>query len=215
MKGPATTAAARHTEPSEGYVRFHTRWIPGCAPRHPSLAGLDTLRTELWDRGWVGATPEGIGFGNLSVRDRPGAGTFVITGTATGAQRILGPDGYVRVTDVDAAGNTVGCTGPVRASAETMSHAALYQAAPRIDCVVHVHAPEFWARALTLGWPATPAAAEYGTPDLAGAIGRLARHIGADAGLIVLAGHTDGLLAYGPGVAEARAALLDAHRRTL
>jgi len=96
-----------------------------------------------------------------------------------------------------------------------MSHAALYQSAPGTGCVVHVHAPEFWARALALGWPATPAAAEYGTPDLACAIGELARRLGTEAGIVVLAGHKDGLLAYGPDIRGAHAALLDAHRRIL
>lgn len=215
MSDPAATAAPEPGGASGGYVRFRTQWIPACAPHHPSLAELDALRTELWDRGWIGATPEGIGFGNLSARDPAVAATFVITGTATGARRILGPEGYVRVTGVDAAGNTVACAGPVRASAETMSHAALYQTAPGIGCVVHVHAPEFWARALVLGWPATPAGAEYGTPDLAGAIGELARRLGTEAGLVVLAGHRDGLLAYGPDIGGARTALLDAHRRIL
>lgn len=213
MTDPADAGGAMRPDPSEGYVRFHTLWIPGCAPRHPALAELDTLRTELWDRGWVGATSEGIGFGNLSVRDPAGAATFVITGTATGARRVLGADGYVRVAHVDAPGNTVECAGPIRASAETMSHAALYEADPRIVCVVHIHAPDFWARALALGWPATPAGAEYGTPDLAAAVGELARRLGAGAGLMTLAGHQDGMLAYGPGVAEAGAVLLDAYQQ--
>ena len=77
--------------------------------------------------------------------------------------------------------------------------------APGAGWVVPVHAPEFWARALAPGGPATPAAAEYGTPDLAGAIGELARRLGTEAGLLVLPGHKAGLPAYGPDIPGAHA----------
>jgi hypothetical protein len=201
--------------PAEGYVRFHLQWTAAPAPAHPLLADLDALRTRLWDRGWIGITPDGIGFGNVSLRDPGGAGSLVITGTATGAARILGPAGYARVTRVDAPANTVDCTGPVRASAETMSHAALYEAHPGIQCVIHIHAAAFWRRALALGWPATPPGAEYGTPALAEAVGAVARRMRADTGLMVLAGHEEGLLAFGTNPAAAEAELLAAHAKTI
>ncbi len=206
---------AGNGHPTEGYVRFHVRWTVAPAPAHPLLPDLDALRTRLWDRGWVGITPAGIGFGNVSLRDPDGAPSLVITGTATGAARVLGPSGYVRVTSVDATANTVSCEGPVRASAETMSHAALYAARPGIRCVLHIHDAAFWRQAIDLGWPSTPADAEYGTPALADAVGRLAATMGTDSGLMVLAGHEDGLLAFGPGPSAAEAELLAAHARTI
>ena len=204
MSEPASAAG-----PADGYVRFRVCWTPGPAPDHPWLRELDALRTRLWDRGWVGATPEGIGFGNLSVRDPDGAATLIITGTATGAHRLLGPRGYTRVTAVDVPGNAVRCAGPVKASAETMSHAALYEADPRVGCVIHIHCADAWARAMQLkDWPTTPVDAGYGTPALADAVENVARSRGVPTGCIVMAGHRDGLLAYGPDPAAAEQALL-------
>jgi len=205
------TAPGTPQHPAEGYVRFHVRWTEAAPPRHDDLGRLDSLRTRLWDRGWVGATPEGIGFGNLSVRDA--GGSFIITGTATGARRILGPEGYTLVTRVERARNTVSCRGPVRASAETMSHAAIYEANPGAGCVVHIHARDLWRRGLDLGWPSTPATAEYGTPDLADAVAAVVEAHREPRGIIALAGHEDGLLAFGPDIESAERELLAAARR--
>lgn len=201
-----------HSEPppSEGYVRFQVRWSEAPPPRHSCLDDLDALRTRLWDRGWVGATPEGIGFGNLSVRDR--GDTFIITGTATGAVRILGARGYTRVTNVWRSQNTVACEGPVRASAETMSHAAIYEASQHTACVIHIHAADLWRHGMRLGWPSTPVAAEYGTPELAQAIAAKVRALGHPRGILVLAGHQDGLMSYGPDLLSAEDELRTAAR---
>ena len=184
--------------PADGYVRFHVVWAPASAPEHANLSRLDAVRTRLWDRGWVGATPEGIGFGNLSIRNLGQAASFIITGTATGARRVLGTSGYVRVMSADPARNTVACEGPVKASAETMTHAAVYAAAGKeIRCVIHIHAADLWNRALHLGWPQTPPEAEYGTPALAESVRKLVRTLRGTRAVMVLAGHRDGLLAYG------------------
>ncbi len=199
-EGPGEAAHAGR--PSEGYVKFEVRRMAGPAPSHPDLGRLEAARTRLWDAGLLGITPDGIGFGNVSVRDA-GEESFVITGTATGGARRLGADGYTRVTAFDLERNAVWCTGPVKASAETMTHGVLYRADRRIRCVIHVHSRRLWNEGLAAGWPATPREAEYGTPELARALGALAARRGADRGLVVLGGHEDGVIAYGPDIATA------------
>ena len=196
--------------PTEGYVRFQAQWTETGPPRHDRLSELDSLRTRLWDRGWIGATPEGVGFGNLSLRDH--GSTFIITGTATGADRVLGPRGYTLVTAVHRSRNTVVCQGPVRASAETMSHAAIYEAHPRVTCVIHIHSGDLWRRGLELNWPATPVQAEYGTPGLADAIAALVRARDRPRGTLVLAGHQDGILSFGRDPRDAEEELLAVRR---
>ena len=187
--------------PQEGYVKFQVQWTPGPAPAHPELSALDRARTRLHDAGLIGVTPEGIGFGNLSLREGSGDG-FLITGTATGASRELGAAGYTRVTDFDVGGNRVACTGPVKASAETMSHGVIYRVNTRVRCVIHVHHRGLWRAALAGVMVRTPREAEYGTPEMAKAIAKLIGTMPeADRGIFVLAGHEDGLIAYGPDVA--------------
>ncbi len=198
--------------PSEGSVRFTAKWTPGPPPDHPRLAELDALRTRLWDRGWLGALPNGVGYGNVSLRVS-GAPTFVITATGSGASRRLDPGGYVLVLAADPARNTVVCTGPRVASAEAMSHAAVYAAEPRAGCVIHIHAREFWAAAIRAGTPTTPPEAEYGTPAMAEEVARLVSTLAAPAAAIAMAGHEDGLLACGPDPGAAEEVLLDLWRR--
>ncbi len=201
--------------PSEGYVRFRTFWTLGPAPHHPRIRDLDILRTALWDRGWIGITAQGVGFGNLSLRDADAVDSFIITGTATGAARELGADGYTRVTGVDLPTNTVRCVGPVKASAETMSHAAILDANPEIQCVIHIHSRRHWEHALTADIPATSRHAEYGTPALAEAVGALTSRAGNSAGVMALAGHEDGMIGYGPNIRSAGSILIATLARIL
>lgn len=52
------------------------------------------------------------------------------------------------------------------------------------------------------GSPSTPAEASYGTPELALAVASLAAEGENAGGVMVLAGHDEGALAYGPSVRE-------------
>lgn len=196
----------------EGGIRFRAVWTRGPPPDHPALPDLDSLRTRLWDWRLLGAMPDGVGFGNVSVRDlaRP---SFIVTGTGTGAHRVLGPPGYGRVTRVDLATNTVECVGPRMVSAESMSHAAVYDANAAVRCVIHVHAADLWRAGIGRRWPATPADAEYGTVRMATAVAAAVRAIAEPAGLIVMAGHPDGLLFYGPSITSAESVLRRAAER--
>lgn len=202
--GPSGSAAA------EGYVKYRCFHTPGPAPTHPDLDALDALRTELFDAGLVGVRPDGVGFGNLSVRDADGR--FVITATGTGGVRALGPAGYCLVTAFDVDGNNVHSTGPHQASSEAMSHGALYRADPGTRCVVHVHSRAWFDRLLAAGAPATFPDAAFGTPDMARGLGELVARRPGRAGVAVMTGHEEGIMAHGPDIPSV-AALLDKLRR--
>ncbi|MFT2014433.1 methylthioribulose 1-phosphate dehydratase [Streptomyces sp. 796.1] len=95
----------------------------------------------LYERGWMPGTA-----GNLSVRGR--GDTLVITGSGR-------PKGELTERDMVAVrldtGAEVGA-GPVRASAETAIHRAVYRAT-RAGAVIHVHAPYATATATRVGHP--------------------------------------------------------------
>jgi hypothetical protein len=63
------------------------------------------------------------------------------------------------------------------------------------------------------GAPHTPADAAFGTPEMARAVGRLAATLPPVA-VLVMAGHEDGLIAFGPDPQSARDALVDVYSRS-
>lgn len=192
---------------NEGYIKFTVRLTPGDVAGGGALDRLNAFRTELYDLGLIGIYPGNIGYGNVSLRD--GAdGAFLITGTATGAKRVLSLSDYCRVTSFDPVKNEVLCTGRVRASSESMSHGVIYQALPETGCVAHVHSSELFRFMLAHGFPRTPESAAFGTPEMAYEISRQVRARGASRGVFAMAGHEDGVIAYGQDVDATRDVLL-------
>jgi L-ribulose-5-phosphate 4-epimerase len=194
----------------EGYTKFACRWTEEPIEMAPALLlALDRWRSELRRLGLVGATPDGVGFGNISAR--VGGSAFVITGSATGGLERLEPCHYALVDEARPRENWLSCRGLTRASSESLTHAAVYQSLPWAGGVIHVHSPALWERfAGTL--PTTPAEAEYGTPEMAEAIATAVR-AARSAGVVVMGGHRDGLLAFGGALDDAGAALLALRRR--
>jgi L-ribulose-5-phosphate 4-epimerase len=184
------------THGEKGYVQFRCEWERGGPPAAAVVAELVRWRDRLYRLGLIGVYPDGIGYGNLSARLAGEA--FVISGTATGRLEAVGPEHFTEVVDYDIAANRLRCRGPVEASSESLSHAAVYRADPAAGAVVHVHHPGLWER-LRGSAPTTDPAAEAGTPGMAWAIEELLRRFGVRRyGLFVMGGHRDGLVAFGP-----------------
>jgi ribulose-5-phosphate 4-epimerase/fuculose-1-phosphate aldolase len=186
---------------AEGYVKYTAEHTMALAVETPHWEELNHARTKLREMGLVGAASNGIGFGNLSVRVK--GDEFLISGTATGASPILGPDGYCLITSFDIDRNRVVSTGPVKPSSETMTHGAVYQSCPAANCVIHIHSRAVFDGMIRDKRPATPETAAYGTPDIALAIGKLVQESGKNEGSIVLAGHDEGVIIYGPTIERA------------
>ncbi|MDF1702914.1 MAG: class II aldolase/adducin family protein [Planctomycetota bacterium] len=191
----------------EGVTKFACTWRPAPPPPGQAVAGLCRWRQRLHARGLVGHDRvHDVGFGNLSVRAPDGA--LYVSGTQTGGTEVLGPEHVARITDYDLEANHVGCEGPVQASSESLTHLALYELGPGVGGVIHVHAPALWARLRGVA-PTTDPAVPYGTPAMAREVARLAR-AHPEGGVIVMAGHPDGLVAYGADLDAAGARLLAA-----
>jgi len=187
---------------NEGYVKYTAEHTMSPVIETSHWADLNRARTKLREMGLVGMTSGGIGFGNLSVRIKDD--TFLISGTATGALPVLEPDGYCLITSFDVSSNCVVSTGPVKPSSETMTHGVIYQSCHGANCVIHIHSGQIFDGMIRDSYPATPETAAYGTPEIALAIGKLVGHdSGKNEGSIVLAGHDEGVIIYGPTVERA------------
>jgi len=192
----------------EGYVKFEADWTEGPSPSWYKIGALAEWRQRLYEAGLIGAHPDGIGFGNISVRDNPPS-QFLITGTMTGSTRVLGPEHFTRIESYDFDRNRVSCRGPITASSETMTHAAFYHASRGINAVIHIHNADMWNTYKNV-MPTTNPEVPYGTPEMAYEVIRLLRMKDRpNKQLLIMGGHQDGVLAYGNTLGQAASTLLN------
>lgn len=191
----------------EGYIKFSVDWEKGEAVEAAFLEEVIQVRQQLYQRGWIGVYPDGVGYGNISKR-RDAEGRFVISGTATGHLENLTPEHFSRVEEVVVAENRVRCSGPVVASSESMSHAAIYRQNREVQGVIHIHCMTLWEK-----WkdraPTTPESIPYGTPEMAFAIMDLLDDPDrARWQFFVMGGHREGCMAFGKNLWDALEILL-------
>ncbi len=191
---------------TEGYIKFNCEWNQTDIQISPLLfQKLKEARTKLYQLELIGMYPDGIGFGNISTRID--SSTFLITGSATGQFEQLKPENYALVTGYNFAENSVYCTGQTKASAESLTHAAIYEVLPDVKAVVHVHCLWLWEKLLN-NYPLTPTEVEYGTPEMAKAIQQQLARMNRDEKLIVMGGHREGILTFGNTLEEATSEIL-------
>lgn len=197
---------------NEGVIKFQSAWEKSNALPAEQLLELNEWRQKLYARKLIGANSDGVGYGNISQRD---GASFIITGSGTGGLLELTSAHFTRVTSYDISANSLSCSGPINASSESLTHAALYAASSRITAVIHIHSAAFW-RVLLNRVPTTDSGAAYGTPAMASEVGRLVREQDAEAvGLIAMAGHEDGILAFGASLEVAGTVLLNRIKKEL
>ena len=111
----------------EGYVKYQSFWTKAPVPHAAATEELETWRRPLHASGLIGYYGEhGIGYGNISIRcGEPGQ--FMISGTQTGHIEMTDKTHYALVTSYGIHFNRVCCVGPVQASSEAMTHAAIYE----------------------------------------------------------------------------------------
>jgi len=127
----------------------------------------------------------------------------VITGSATGEIPELEPGHYVKVNSFNIDDNAVQCIGPLKASSESLTHAAIYISDPGSNAVVHVHDIELWNK-LIHNVPTTNPSMDYGTTGLAKDILRLFRESDVfEKRIIIMAGDRAGILTFGHDMDEA------------
>ncbi len=198
----------------EGYVKYRSHWSPGPAADIAATRLLEKWRRPLFDAGLIGHYDElNIGFGNISIRN-PEPGQFLITGTQTGRVEHTTGEHYAQVTGFDIDRNEVFCSGPVQASSEAMTHAAIYELDASIGAIVHVHSRPLWHQHLN-ALPTTEASVGYGTPEMARELKRLYRESEFESvGIAVMGGHSEGLISIGESLALATTRILTLARNS-
>ena len=193
----------------KGIVKFDCHWIRSGALSREVLRDMNRWRDRLYRLGMIGAYENGIGFGNLSIRET-GSERFIITGSGTGRFKSLNEEHYTRVTDFDFESNALTCKGPVKASSESLTHAAVYVSDPTIQAVIHIHHLEMWRRLLDT-MPTTSRHAAYGSPEVVDEVMDLFRNGDVkEKKLLVMGGHEEGLIAFGEDLEEAGTVLIRA-----
>jgi len=198
-----------------GSVKFKCEQVPIEISRFAGFAELDKYRRKLLDLGMMGVDGNGIGFGNVSVRDGTTA-RFYITSSATAGIVELTPADYAKVVAYDFAKNWLRCEGPRVASSESLTHAAVYESDPTARAVIHCHDINLWSALLDEA-PTTPKRVEYGTAEMAYAVQRLFEITDVKTRKIfVMAAHDGGLVTFGKNLQDAFGILMPSHeqRRT-
>jgi ribulose-5-phosphate 4-epimerase/fuculose-1-phosphate aldolase len=109
----------------------------------------------------------------------------------------------VRVVDWDFKKNWLRHEGNAIPSSESLTHAAIYQSAPTISAVIHCHDSVLW-RTLLDRVPTTSKTIAYGTPEMAYQIIELFEVSDVRSKkLFVMAGHKDGIVAFGKSLEDA------------
>jgi L-ribulose-5-phosphate 4-epimerase len=204
----------------EGVIKFGTRHEtrPLDGARYDDDArALDAWRSVLFTLGGIGQSTArygGIGYGNASVRVRPstgprGARPFLITASQTGAHARVTLRELVLVSRWSMERFTLESAGEALPSSEALTHAAIYDAAPAVRAVLHVHMAEIASRARVLRLPMTTEHAAYGTREMADEVHRLFRETPVDVTRVfAMSGHEDGVVAIGRTLDEAGEALV-------
>lgn len=192
----------------EGYIKYQCNWIKSESIDLNRIAELNKWRNKLYQLGLIGEYDNGIGFGNISIRDSQSK-QFIISGTQTGNLPTLKEQHYTTVTHFDLEQNSLTCYGPIKASSESLTHATLYQVDPEVNAIIHVHNLELWQK-LMYKVPTTKKNVSYGTPEMAKEIIRLFKQDNLiDTKILVMSGHEEGVISFGKNIEEAANILLD------
>ncbi len=166
------------------------------------LTKLAGWRSILYELQLVGQTPEryqGYAYGNISARVTPDSepAQFVVTASQTSGAKRLFLNHLVLVREVNLDRFWVDAVGSEPPSSESVTHAMLYAADPRIRYVFHIHSTEIWQTRESLGLPQTPADVPYGSPQMTEAVAELLHTHQSRPLVFATAGHEDGIFACG------------------
>jgi L-ribulose-5-phosphate 4-epimerase len=195
----------------EGVIKFNCTWIKEEPLSIECISKLNTWREKMYEKGLIGCTEDGIGYGNISIRHD---NHFIISGSGTGKIEHLTAEHYTVVTEYSFETNSVTARGPAIASSESLTHAMLYQCSKDINAVIHVHHYQLWKKILQI-YPSTHRNVAYGTPEMAKEIQRLFKENSiAEHKLFAMGGHEEGIIAFGKNLEEAGKLVLD-HLNTI
>jgi len=187
----------------EGVIKFNYE----CLDRNylipeASFNKLNPLRNELKNKNYIGVYPDGICYGNVSLRIEKG-NTFHITASDTG--KFLNTDRaqYVKVTSCNLSNNQCLYKGPGLPSSESLSHYIIYDSCQAINAVIHIHDSALWKQ-LYNKVPTSSPDVTYGSLAMVHEIIRLLNEGPLmQQNILVMGGHPDGIICFGNSIDEA------------
>jgi L-ribulose-5-phosphate 4-epimerase len=197
----------RETREREGVVKYTVKHETARLTFPAEMTEFMSWRRRLRSLDLIGEDASGLGYGNLSIR-LYASPSFLITSSQSSGLTEVDQQHFARVTVVDLDKNFLRSIGQRPPSSEALTHAALYQVNGAIRAVVHVHSASIWT-ACRNHLPTSREDVLYGTPEMGyemirlhkrAALGRL--------GVIVMGGHQDGVIAFGPSLADAAGEIL-------
>lgn len=202
----------------EGVIKFQLDFNQQAVLKTADVAEINSWRTIMLQLGMLGQTPsryDNYGFGNIS--QRFGAqNQFIISGTQTGGIAQMRADDYALVTECQPELNRIVAVGETKPSSEAMTHGQLYQLSAGINFVIHAHCPQIWQQAGELGLAQTGAEVPYGTVAMANEVARLfAASDVLQQGIFTMAGHEDGVVAFGRCAEQAAQCLIRVYAAAL
>ena len=190
------------SEIDDGVIKYQRVFTPCEALEHHQYRDLESWRKKLFQLKLIGEYPKVlIGYGNMSKRIAPSLPIqFIITGTQTGKWPQLSGEHYTTVTGYNLTSNLIEAKGCIDASSEALTHAALYEVDPEIISVFHIHDKVIWQRMLEGDFLKTDKDIPYGTVEMARAVQEIVK--GKSKGVFAMAGHEDGVVAWGSTLEE-------------
>ena len=190
----------------DGVIKFSCDWSQEPLGL-PVSVELIQWRDKMHQLGLIGVYEKlGVGYGNISIKTPQG---IFISGSQTGhIYPIQGKD-FSLIDSYSIEKNQVSCRGEVKASSESLTHAAVYEADDTINAVIHIHHQQLWLDLMDKV-PTSSKDVPYGTPQMAGEIKRLFDEstLSQDK-IMVMAGHEEGIIAFGKDLEEAGAVILN------
>ncbi|MGH7983524.1 MAG: class II aldolase/adducin family protein [Candidatus Udaeobacter sp.] len=195
------------------YVKFTGERTNGELTPFDGFAELNGYRRKLRELRLIGVDSNGVGFGNLSVRDGA-TKNFYITGSATAGILELRLSDCAKVVVYDFEENWVRYEGSTVPSSESLTHAAIYESDAKVGAVIHCHDSALWAVILNQA-PTTSKTVRYGTPEMAYEVMRLFRVTDVHSRkTLAMAGHQGGMVTFGRDLEEAFAVLMDERKES-
>ena len=205
----------------DGVIKYDRSNFSQCGPFDPSeYSALESWRKKLYALNLIGEYPvEKVGFGNISeLKDYSAlfvsqVPQFLITGTQTGKYADLDGRHYTRVLDYNIDQLKIKMMGPIEASSEALTHAAIYAHNKNIKAIFHIHSKAIWAGMIQDKSDFTCSSIPYGTVEMARATEKCIHQ--KDLGAFCMHGHEDGVVAYGRSLEEAGELILQLYSKYL
>ncbi len=195
----------------DGVIKYNLKSLtpPDNLAEFNGFSELEAWRHRLFCLNLIGEYPDKIGYGNLSMRSKNQS--FYITATQTGNLPHLEVSDYPEVVSYNHESHSLTAKGIKMPSSEAPTHSAIYALDPEIQTIFHIHSAQIWQHLLETNQLATAVEVEYGTKEMAAEIARIYTPFKSELfahNVFVMAGHTDGVFAFGQNCDQAGQAIL-------